>query len=212
MKRLPIAIIVTLVACTSDKTSSSDDTARAMAAMDSATRSARAELIPKGETAPASEPAPPPPNDEPTGGEWDVTSKGIGELRAGMSLDEAKVVMHDNLVIPAKISECDYVKTKTGPKGVALMFEKGVLSRVDVTSGTVQTVKGARIGDSEDKIKSLYPDQVSSKPAKYGSGHYLIVTPKTGGDYRIVFETDGNKVTKFRSGKEPAVEYVEGCD
>jgi hypothetical protein len=36
-------------------------------------------------------------------------------------------------------------------------------------------------------------------------------TPKGGGNNRIVFETDGKKVVKYRSGRLPAVEYVEGC-
>jgi hypothetical protein len=149
---------------------------------------------------------------EPKVGEWDVTFSGIGELKAGMSLDEAKVTSHDNLVIPSKLSECDYVKPKSGPEGVGFLFENGVLAVVDVKSGNVKTVEGARIGDTEDQIKSLYPGQVTTRPAKYvAGGHRLIVTPKTGGKNRIVFETDGVKVTQFSSGSEPAVEYVEGC-
>jgi hypothetical protein len=39
----------------------------------------------------------------------------------------------------------------------------------------------------------------------------MEVTPKNGGNNRIVFETDGKKVVKYRSGRLPAVEYVEGC-
>ena len=91
------------------------------------------------------------------------------------------------------------------------MVEKGTVSRVDITQGTVATTKGARIGDSEDRIKSLYPGQVKVMPHKYTDGHYLVVTPAGGGENRIVFETDGEKVLRYRSGREPAVEYVEGC-
>ena len=29
--------------------------------------------------------------------------------------------------------------------------------------------------------------------------------------YRIVFETDGPRVTQYRSGRVPAVDYGEGC-
>jgi hypothetical protein len=28
---------------------------------------------------------------------------------------------------------------------------------------------------------------------------------------RLVFETEGARVTRFRVGRRPAVEYVEGC-
>lgn len=92
-----------------------------------------------------------------------------------------------------------------------VMVEKDEISRVDVTAGSVATVEGAKIGDSEDRIKSLYPGRVAVQPHKYTDGHYLVVTPKSGGDNRIVFETDGKKVLRYRSGRMPAVQYVEGC-
>ena len=127
-----------------------------------------------------------------------------------MSVEEANVILGNTLTIPAKLQECDYVRPKS-PKGVAFMVEKGTISRVDVQPGSaVTTVAGAKIGDSEDHIKSLYPG-IDVKPSKYAPGHYMEFTPKSGGNNRIVFETDGKKVVKYRSGRLPAVEYVEGC-
>jgi hypothetical protein len=220
MKRFSIALVATLAACSSGEKSNADlddapdsvkiaaQEAHARAAQDSAMREARKALIPKGETAP---PAVPAAENDPPAGEWDITPKGIGAVKAGMSLDEVRVVMHDNLAIPAKVDECQYIRPKKGGQGVAFMFEKNTLSRVDVTSGSSKTVEGVGIGDTEAKINSVYSGRVKSGPAKYGNGHTLVVTPKNGSDYRIVFETDGSKVTKFRSGREPAVEYVEGC-
>jgi len=179
-------MIVAIAACTSEKPRATADTS-------------------------VNRPAPPPVTEEPRGGPWDVTWGGIGELKAGMSIEEANVVMHNALAAPAKISECDYIKVNNAPAGVAFMFENGVFSRVDVNSGTVKTVQGVGIGDTEDKIKSTYSGQVAVNPAKYTDGHTIVVTPKSGGNNRIVFETEGGKVTRFRSGREPAVEYVEGC-
>jgi hypothetical protein len=143
--------------------------------------------------------------------EWDVTPAGIGNIKAGMSLEEVNVVTHNGIDIPANLDECTYISPKNAPKGVALMVEKGTVSRIDITEGTVATTNGARIGDSEDRIKSLYANQVKVMPHKYTDGHYLVVTPPGAGDNRIVFETDGKKVLRYRSGREPAVEYVEGC-
>ena len=128
-----------------------------------------------------------------------------------MSIEELEIVARNRFTIPAKLEECAFIKPKSGPKGVGLMIEKGTVSRVDITEGTVATTKGARIGDSEERIQSLYPGQVKVMPHKYTDGHYLVVTPTGAGDNRIVFETDGKKVLRYRSGKEPAVEYVEGC-
>ena len=208
MKRAAIAIAFIATACTSDAPKTAEDSAvLERARVDSSIEAARKAVVPPGES--ASVPVTPP-ADRPAG-EWDVTPEGIGSLKAGMSLDEAKIVMHGNLVVPAKLEECDYVNFRNAPAGLAAMVEKGEISRVEVRSGTVATAEGARIGDTEEKIKSLYPGIVTVRPHKYTDGHYLVVTPKDAGENRIVFETDGKKVTRYQSGRLPAVEYVEGC-
>jgi len=214
IKPSALAVILVLAACTSDAPKTAEDSAVAARALaESTIAQARKEVIPPGESGAANAPAPAPAtSEEKPAGEWEVTPYGIGSLRAGMGISEAQVVMRDNLEVPANLGECGYVKPKTGPKGIMIMVEKGeMISRVDINSGTIATVEGAKIGDTEDRIKSLYPGQVTVQPHKYTNGHYLVVTPKTGGDYRIVFETDGKKVTRYRSGRLPAVEYVEGC-
>ena len=51
------------------------------------------------------------------------------------------------------------------------------------------------------------------EPHKYTDGPCVVLTPAAaaGGVYRIVFETDGRRVTRYRAGTRPRVEYVEGC-
>lgn len=150
----------------------------------------------------------------PAAGQWDVTARGIGRINAGMSLDEARILLGDDLIVPAKLEECDWVRVRNAPPRLLVMVEQGKISRIDVDSGTaIATAAGARIGDTEERIKSLYPGQVTVQPHKYTDGHYLVVTPADAADkdFRIVFETDGNKVTRYRSGKIHSVQYVEGC-
>ena len=210
MKRSIFALVSLLVACTSDAPKTAEDSAAiARAAAESTAAAERSKLTPPGESVATT--APTPPLAEKKTGEWEVTPAGIGQLKAGMSLDEVKIISRDNLVIPAKLEECDYIKPKTEPKGVMIMVEKGEVARVDVISGAVATAEGAKIGDSEERIKSLYPGQVEVQPHKYTSGHYLVVTPTSGGNNRLIFETDGKKVLRYRSGRLPAVQYVEGC-
>ena len=209
MKRSALAVALIVTACTSDAPKTAEDSAVAeRSRVDSVVEAARKDVVPPGES--ASVPNAPPPAER-KAGEWEITPEGIGALKAGMSLDEAKVVMHDNLVVPAKLQECDYVTLRNAPAGIGIMVEKNEISRVEVRSGTLATMEGAHIGDSEDRIKSLYPGMVTVKPHKYTDGHYLVVTPKDAGENRIVFETDGKKVLRYRSGRMPAVEYVEGC-
>ncbi len=197
-------LLSTLIACTTgDKASGAPDSVAFAAGKPDSVAQPTEEIV-----------LPPENNPPPSPTAWQVTPAGIGPVRAGMSLDEANAVVGNSLVIPAKLSECDYVRSKNAPKGVSFMVENGKIARVDIRDDmTVKTAAGAGIGDTEERIKSLYPGQVAVQPHKYTSGHYLVVSPKSANDadMRLVFETESNKVTRFRSGKLPAVQYVEGC-
>jgi hypothetical protein len=109
-------------------------------------------------------------------------------------------------------SACSYATLDGWPAGIGVMVDAGKVVRVEIRRGNFATSTGARIGDTEEKIESLYPGQVTVSPHKYTDGHYLTVTP-TGDDSanRIVFETDGRNVVNYRAGVRPQVEYVEGC-
>jgi hypothetical protein len=69
----------------------------------------------------------------------------------------------------------------------------------------ITTIKGAKIGDTEDRIISLYPGQIQVTQHPYSSrppynGKYLTFVPKDTADknYRIIFETSKNRVERFR--------------
>src|SRR4026208_896484 len=124
---------------------------------------------------------------------------------------------------------CDFVYPAVGsgvPFDVGVMVVKGKIARIDVDTGSVTTEDGAKIGDSEDRLKGIYGDELESRPHKFiEGGHYLIVKGdsaaglgppphrSTGGGHslivkgdsaaagkEIVFETDGShKVIMFRA-------------
>ena len=144
---------------------------------------------------------------------WKVNMRGLGPIQAGMTLDEANAASGNRLIIPATLEECDFVRLGKGPDDPLFMVEQRKIARVDVVrSSIITTEAGAKIGDTEDRIKALYPG-VATQPHKYTDGHYLVVTPSATADqpYRLIFETDGQKVLRYRSGRMPFVEYVEGC-
>ncbi|WP_392534720.1 hypothetical protein [Nostoc sp. C117] len=140
---------------------------------------------------------------------------GIEQIRIGMTVSEAAKAGGTRLVGDPPNNSCYYVKPQGKPKDLGFMVTEGRISRVDVwRNSKITTVKGAKIGDTEAEIKSLYPGQIRVTPHNYvQGGHYLTFVPKDQSDknYRVVFETDGKRVTQFRSGKLPEVEYVEGC-
>jgi hypothetical protein len=143
---------------------------------------------------------------------------GIGDIPIGLTVAETAKAAGIKLV-PLDDSSpkeaCYYVKPQKGLKDVGFMVIDGKVARVDVwRDSKVTTLRGAKVGDSEARIKSLYLGQIKVTPHKYVTGgHYLTFTPKDKADknYRLVFETDGKRVTQMRSGKLPEVLYIEGC-
>lgn len=143
---------------------------------------------------------------------WTVTARGFGPVMAGMTVEEARAALGAELPEPAD-SECSYITPAAGPAGVRFMVVGGELVRVDVRDTTVATNVGARVGDTEAQVESLYRGRVKVTPHKYTDGHYLIVTSAAPADsqFRVVFETDSGRVTTYRAGLLPMVEWVEGC-
>jgi len=144
-----------------------------------------------------------------------LTEDGLGQIQVGMTLDEAVSLglLSENPTMNAK---CDYVFPAVGagiPEGVSVMVVRGKIARIDVDTGAVTTEEGAKIGDTEDKLKSIYGDDLQIQPHKYiTGGHYLILPGDSASAGKaIVFETDGQRVTMFRGGREPEVQWVEGC-
>lgn len=143
-----------------------------------------------------------------------ATERGVGPLRAGMTLAEASQALGSALVLPAQAdtAACRYVQWRGGPPGVRVMVERGRVVRLDIDSAGVRTAAGAGVGDTEEQLQRLYPGRVAVAPHKYEDGHYLTVTPNPAdSSFAIVFETTGGKVARYRVGLRPQVEYVEGC-
>ncbi|MTJ06870.1 hypothetical protein [Anabaena sp. UHCC 0204] len=156
-----------------------------------------------------------------------VTINGIGSVKIGMNLPEAAVAANTRLSVSyAGSDSCYYLQTEGELTGVSFMVTKDdvksrmkyvtsdVIARVDVDNPKITTVSGAKIGDTEARIKSLYPGQIQVTPHEYNQkGHYLTFIPRNKAEqkYRVIFETDGQRVTRYRAGKLPEVEYIEGC-
>lgn len=145
-----------------------------------------------------------------------VTINGIGPIRVGMTIQQAEASARTRLLSEADpVGKCWFVKPQGGPRDISFMVIAGQIARVEIyRNSRIATVRGAKIGDSEDRIKSLYPRQIQVTSHAYlQGGHYLTFVPRNASDrqYRLVFETDGRRVERFRAGRLPEVEYVEGC-
>jgi hypothetical protein len=144
-----------------------------------------------------------------------VFINGIGSVQVGMTVAQASKAAGAKLVT-SSIQEplCSYYSLQNGTKDIAFKVNKGRISGVDIFKGKIATASGARIGDTEARIKALYPGQIKVSTNAYNiKGHYLTFVPKNKSDqkYRIVFVTDGKRVIQYRAGKLPEVEFIEGC-
>jgi hypothetical protein len=143
-----------------------------------------------------------------------VTDFGVGDLRAGMTLDEARRVMPElRLIAGTDSTSCSYLEWPSAPPGVLVMFDGGRLARFEIDSAGVRTEAGAQVGDAASRVDSLYTGRLTRQPHKYTDGEYFVVAPMRTADslFRLVFEVEGGRVTRFRVGTRPQVEYVEGC-
>jgi hypothetical protein len=144
-----------------------------------------------------------------------LSEDGLGPVHIGMTLDEAVSMALLNERPDLKPS-CDFVYPAVGsglPPDVGIMVVKGKIARIDVDTGSVTTEDGVKIGDTEDRVKSVYGDELTVEPHKYiEGGHYMTVLGDSASAGKaLVFETDGKRVTMFRAGRLPEVKWVEGC-
>ena len=172
---------------------------------------------PKTDKAIAAKPSPDPSVPAAGSSGWTMRAdgvRGVHSVRVGMTSNEARASLGlTSASAPYAPGSCEYLDAATLPVKLYFMTESDTLVRIDVRDSTVATTEGARIGDTEARIKSLYGSGVRVEPHKYTGprGHYLIVTPPGDVVHLIVFETDGDRVTTYRVGRKPAVQYVEGC-
>lgn len=150
--------------------------------------------------------------------ESQVGTNGIGSVLIGQTISEAVKASGLNMkqVYGGDPKYCTYFKPVGGLDGVSFMVSNYRIVRVDIDNPRVTTFRGAKIGDSEERIKYLYQEQIHVQKHPYirFGGHYLVFIPRDQEDsnYRVIFETDGQKVLRYRAGKLPEVEYIEGCN
>jgi len=145
---------------------------------------------------------------------WVVTPQGVGPVLAGTSIAALSATLGER-VRPeyAPGASCGYLRASAIPRGVFVMVDRDTIVRVDVRTGDVRTAEGAGIGDSEADVLKRYEGRVRVAPGKYTGpdGHDLTVTAPPDTLHRIVFETVGEKVVRYRAGRRAAVDLVEGC-
>jgi len=152
------------------------------------------------------------------GSQWTVHLQSAGPVRIGMSLPELRDVLRDmNARLEGNdtdlVGQCAYLVSSRVPEDLGIMLLNGHVARFDVYKPGIRSWKGAAVGDTEARVKQLFPS-ATVEPHLYDpeSGHYItFVGTSTDANYAILFETDGAKVTSFRAGTLEGIALVEGC-
>lgn len=138
----------------------------------------------------------------------------FGTVRIGMTVDALGAALGVAVSVPTDPEEAACFEVDDPHhKGVSMMLAGGHVARVDVFEPGVQTVRGARVGDSAERVRALYGAQLVDSPHFYAGssgGRYLTYWS---GNHRFAvrFETESGKVARYYAGRLPEVEYVEGC-
>lgn len=157
---------------------------------------------------------------------------GIGPVETGMTVEEAERAGGVALLPWADeyYPDCWYVVPEgwEGDDDPAVSFlvrgdattgeRLGLITLVQVGSGSTSTREGIRIGSTEQDVHEAYPGQVVATVDRLGQRLLVYVPPQIGGpdlDFRygaMAFESDGRQVTGIRAGAiAEVITLDEGC-
>lgn len=140
---------------------------------------------------------------------------GFGDMRFGMDEAAFRKAWGGELKTqpPAAGATCTYfypVWSRT-PPDLGFMFEEGKFVRYDVATAKELAPGGGKVGMDKAELARLYGDRGETSPDKYDPAASTFRV-RGEGDAAAVFAigADG-KVSKWRVGVSPQVDYVEGC-
>lgn len=143
-----------------------------------------------------------------------ISVKGFKGVTIGMTVAEASEAYGSPLTgtpAPEDQGSCYYVGPGESAGPFSFMVYDGHIARIDIDGPGILTLAGIGVGSLESEVQKAYPGKVKVSPHPYSGPeyHYLTVNPQKG--FAIIFETDGKKVTSYRTGKLPQVRWIEGC-
>ncbi len=143
-------------------------------------------------------------------GVHDVHLKGIGKVRFGMSVKEARDAAGVHMV-KSRVNQCTYLDA--GPPGTGqgptLMFVRGKLRVVSTSRPRrdFSTPKGVGVGTRLRRVRRLYPN--GERTTNIGAPGGFNLVWKRGRKHRFVFEIYNRRVFGIKSGVMPYIKWQE---
>ncbi len=204
---LSIALVAALAACTAERTPSAAEPTPA------------ADATPPAPAPVAETPAPAdtPPTAEPDGDDSLASFTGYGDVKFGTpAADMPKAWGGELKEVGKDFNETCYFMTPKWVKVPAefnFMIGDGKFVRFGTESAKFVAPGGGKVGMAVKDLQALYRGALQSTPHKYvEGGQYLSIAASGVAPSKLVFEVDAaGKVTEWRVGLTPQVDYIEGC-
>ena len=212
---LPIALSALLLsACTGERRPAAAETDATAPASADDTNTMPAAGMPPLSSEPG-EASDTPVSNTPDGSDAQARFDGYGDVKLGVAAADMQAAWGGALKEVGKDFNAGcYFMTPTWvkqPADFAFMVEDGRFVRYGAESLKFIAPGGGKIGMTTAEISALYPGRIEEQPHKYTDGKYLRVKD-TASDHVLVFEIDAaGKVSEWRVGMPPQVDYVEGC-
>jgi hypothetical protein len=143
-----------------------------------------------------------------------LTQNGLGSMRLGMTVDQAQrrtgQRIQNNLFTPGDTS-CGIAKLFPESLGVNMQTTKLRIWVINVSQPGITTRAGVEVGDSVSDLRRAYRSRLRSQPNKYTpkARDYWVALPR---NRKLVFYANPKKqVTQISSGRQPEIDFVEGC-
>ena len=142
-----------------------------------------------------------------------VTTVGLDTVHFGMTAAVAQRAAGTRFTPVTPRGECFLVTPDEAPEGITFWVVEGTIERVDIDTVEIGTRSGGRIGRTEDWIRQAWPNHIQASPLPDDSGNLLAFVPQDESDqeFRIMFQTDGEKVIRMWAGRLPWVAELGGC-
>lgn len=139
-----------------------------------------------------------------------VTTAGVGPIRIGMTIREARRAAGRRILLSADVSPgCQVADLLPRAYGVSLLLTRGRVARVYVDRRGIATGSGVRIGDSIQRLKRVYGRRLVSVPDAYTRAERVYELRF--GSRKVTFLSSRGRVAVISTGRRPEIDYIEGC-
>ncbi len=146
---------------------------------------------------------------------WTIALDGIGPVRVGMTIAEVERILGGTARIDRiePDDQCGYAYVSGVPEGISFMLSRDTVVRANVHEAGILDELGLGVGSTEADVMARRAGKIRVDPHPYTGpeGHYLIVDDPARPGFRLIYETDGQRVVTFRAGRLPEADLIEGC-